>query len=564
MSSRERGQKTLSAEDTIDAEVVNTLVLEADGNEGSAGQFLIKDTDNALVWSALVVPDKSITGGEIADATITGGKLATDINIQTSGNIQATGTGVISTINGNINCAGTGDISVNSGDISTASGDIIISGGKLKTNTIDKVSGSTITIAESLLGATDKGITLQGTGGILTINGGFTAAGSGDITAASGDITAGSGKLKGNTLAVATGTNLTIENDILCATDKNIVLQGTGQILTNNGNMIITGTGKVSIDSGDIETLTGKLKGNTIAKASGSYITIEDTISFAATKGIITDDGDILSSSGDITTGSGKLKANTIAKAGGSTITIEDPIDCGSNNITTTGQVSAGTLSVSTFAPTSLVITGSGNIQTTSGKVLANTIGKGSSAVSVIVVEDDLLFATGKGLLTGTGSVETTSGAIATDSGDISTAGGHVATTLLKGIGAGSGSDITCLTNIQMGAKNVVASTGSFTTTSGHITNSNGNITATTGSVITNTIAKSSGSAISISDPINVNGDVVGVNLSGTGLISGEGLTIYRNPLGGFHTIVIMDNLPTSAPTTAGQVWNNGGVLNIV
>ena len=542
MSNRQRGGKTLSAEDEIVADSVNIVGsgLAVDGFFGTTHQVLQKDGINDLKWKALTTPPLSITGSEIANATIEGGKLANDITIVTSSNIQAS---------------------------------------EIKTNTIDKVSGSAIAINESLSLATDKNISLLGTGGILSINGGFTCAGSGQITAASGNIIAGSGKLKGNTIAAATGSTIAIENNMIFDTDKSIAIQGTGTILTNNGNITVAGTGSVAVNSGNLATTSGKVFTNTITNSSGSNITIEDDILCDTDKNIvlqgsgqiltnngnmiITGTGKVSIDSGDIETLTGKLKGNTIAKASGSNITLEDPIDCGSNNISTTGQVSAGTLSVSTFAPSS--ITTSGNIESTgSGEVKTNILAKSSGAVDYVIIKDNLVFATGKGLLTGTGTVETTSGAIATDSGDIFTNEGHVATTLLKGIGSGGGSDITCLTNIQMGAKNVVASTGSCATVSGHITNTNGNITATTGSVITNTIAKSSGSAISISDPINVNGDVVGVNLSGTGMVSGESMTIYRNPLGGFHTIVIMDNLPTAATGLAtGQIYSDGGTLKI-
>ena len=573
MSSRNRGQKTLTGEDEIEADSVNIVGsgLAIDGYFGSAHEVLQKDSINELKWKALTIAPKSITGTEIADATIEGSKLATDISISTTGNILTSGTGSISSINGNITCAGTGDLSVNSGDITTTSG-------KVYTNTI-AATGTEIRIEDNISVATDKNISLLGTGGILSINGGFTCAGSGQITAASGNIIAGSGKLKGNTIAAATGSTIAIENNMIFDTDKSIAIQGTGTILTNNGNITIGGTGSVGVNSGNLATTSGKVYTNTIRNSSGSNITIEGDILCDTDKNIvlqgtgqiltnngnmiITGTGKVSIDSGDIETLTGKLKGNTIAKSSGSTITIEDPIDCGSNNITTTGQVSAGTLSVSTFTPASITTTG--DIETTgTGEVKTNTLAKSSGAVDYVIVKDNLVFATGKGLLTGTGTIETTSGAIATDSGDIFTNGGHLATTLLKGIGAGGGSDITCLTNIQMGANNIVASTGSFTSVSGHITNTNGNITATSGSVITNTIAKSSGSAISISDPINVNGDVVGINLSGTGMVSGESLTIYRNPMGGFHTIAIMDNLPTAATGLAtGQIYSDRGTLKI-
>ena len=97
--SRNRGQKTLSAEDEITADSVNVVGqgIAIDGDYGLAGKFLHKNqVTNNPEWSSLIVPTNTITTAMIQDDAVTGAKLADDINITTSGNISTSGTGNIS------------------------------------------------------------------------------------------------------------------------------------------------------------------------------------------------------------------------------------------------------------------------------------------------------------------------------------------------------------------------------------------------------------------------------------------------------------------------------------
>ena len=148
MSNRQRGGKTLSAEDEITADSVN-LVGEGlffNGNKGSAHQVLQVDTNGEQNFKAITIPPLSIDTAEIKDDAVTGAKLADDISISTTGNIQATGSGSISTANGNIGTEA----------------------GKLISNTIGKFSGTNITIEDHIVLSANKNIDLTGTGAITT------------------------------------------------------------------------------------------------------------------------------------------------------------------------------------------------------------------------------------------------------------------------------------------------------------------------------------------------------------------------------------------------------------
>ena len=87
MSNRQRGGKTLSAEDEITADSVN-LVGEGlffNGNKGSAHQVLQVDTNGEQNFKAITIPPLSIDTAEIKDDAVTGAKLADDISISTTG-----------------------------------------------------------------------------------------------------------------------------------------------------------------------------------------------------------------------------------------------------------------------------------------------------------------------------------------------------------------------------------------------------------------------------------------------------------------------------------------------
>ena len=79
-------QRTLNGADMINATSLNLPRTEnavrVNGEFGTSGQVLAKDENNKLNWS-------HVDDVEIPDGSITGAKLATDIDIETTGDIEA-------------------------------------------------------------------------------------------------------------------------------------------------------------------------------------------------------------------------------------------------------------------------------------------------------------------------------------------------------------------------------------------------------------------------------------------------------------------------------------------
>ena len=174
MSSRNRGQKTLSAEDTIDADVVNTIVLEADGQAGNANQYLRKDASNNLVYSDLVIPDNSIDGD----------KLTGNINISSTGTAQFTGEagGIGLSIANDIDCAST-----------------------IKTDSIDNRTGTDIGVSGNLALTTHN---LTTTSGHIGTTSGNISTSSGGLSTTTGNIASDSGNIFTNNGNISTGGSL--------------------------------------------------------------------------------------------------------------------------------------------------------------------------------------------------------------------------------------------------------------------------------------------------------------------------------------------------------------------
>ena len=117
-------------------------------------------------------------------------------------------------------------------------------------------------------------------------------------------------------------------------------------------------------------------------------------------------------------------------------------------------------------------------------------------------------------------------GNIVTSGGDI-TAHGAVRSATIEATG-----------NIETSGGNLVANgavNSASVSATGNISTGSGNITTTTGSMGC-------------------------LNLQATGLIEGVNLTIHNTIS---STSVIFANLPTSAPATTGQLWNDSGTLKI-
>ena len=407
MSSRNRGQKTLSAEDTIDADVVNTIVLEADGQAGNANQYLRKDASNNLVYSDLVIPDNSIDGD----------KLTGNINISSTGTAQFTGEagGIGLSIANDIDCASTiktdsidnrtgtdigvsgnlaltthnltttsghigttsGNISTSSGGLSTTTGNIasdsgniftnngnISTGGSLETNTIDGFVVGSISVERNLALTTNS---LDTTSGNIQTSSGAIGTTTGDIASDSGAIFTNSGNIStGGTLEADTIDSFS-GGEIMV--NQNLELT-TNQLGTTSG-AITSATGNIGTTSGNIETTNGNiscggtLSTDTIANISGGAISINSNISLPTTAQIDTASGNIQSNSGDISTLTGDLVSS-------------------SGNLSVGGSVKTDTIESKTGGATQIAISSDMAFDTNKNLFFEGTGGIGGGASSNI------------------------------------------------------------------------------------------------------------------------------------------------------------------------------------
>ena len=466
MSSRNRGQKTLSAEDTIDADVVNTIVLEADGQAGNANQYLRKDASNNLVYSDLVIPDNSIDGDKLTGninisstgtAQFTGeaggiglsitndidcastirtdsidNRTGTDIGV--SGNLAltthnlTTTTGHISTTSGDISTSSgalgttTGNVAVDSGNIFTNSGNISC-GGTLETNTIDGFAVGSISVNRNLALTTNHLDTTSGniqtSSGAIGTTTGNIASDSGNIFTNSGNISCG-GTLQTNTIdgfnpgSISVGRNLALTTNSLDTT--------SGNIQTSSGN-IGTTTGQIASDSGAIFTNSGNistggtLEADTIDSFSGGEITVNQNLELtthqlgttsgaitSATGNIGTTSGNIETTNGNISCG-GTLSSDTIASVSGGAISINSNISLPTTAQidTASGNIQSNSGDISTL--TGDLVSSSGNCLV-GGSVQTDTIQSRTGGTTQIGIRSDMAFDTNKNLFfVGTGGI---------------------------------------------------------------------------------------------------------------------------------------------------------------
>ncbi len=247
MSSRNRGQKTLSAEDTIDADVVNTIVLEADGQAGNANQYLKKDASNNLVYSDLVIPDNSIDGT----------KLTGNINISSTGTAQFTGDagGIGLSIVNDIDCASTvrtDTLDNRTGNDIVVNGNLDLGSNTVKTNTIVNSQAGSIDINANVALTTSN---LDTTSGNISTSSGAIGTTTGNIATDSGNIFTNSGNLStGGTLE----TN-TIDGYVVGDITVNRNLELTTNNLGTTSGAITSATGNIGTTSGNIETTSGNI-----------------------------------------------------------------------------------------------------------------------------------------------------------------------------------------------------------------------------------------------------------------------------------------------------------------
>ncbi len=357
MSSRNRGQKTLSAEDTIDADVVNTIVLEADGQAGNANQYLKKDASNNLVYSDLVIPDNSIDGT----------KLTGNINISSTGTAQFTGDagGIGLSIVNDIDCAST----VRTDTLDNRTGnDIVVNGNlDLGSNTV-----KTNTIVNSQAGSIDINANVALTTSNLDTTSGNISTSSGAIGTTTGNIATDSGNIFTNSGNLSTGGTLET-NTIDGFVAGSITVSRNLALTTNN---LDTTSGNIATSSGVIQTTSGN---------------------------IASDSGNIFTNSGNISTG-GTLETNTIDGYVVGDITVNRNLELTTNNLgTTSGAITSATGNIGTT---------SGNIETTSGNISCggslstDTIQSNTGGTTQIAIRSDMAFDTNKNLFfVGTGGI---------------------------------------------------------------------------------------------------------------------------------------------------------------
>ena len=376
MSSRNRGQKTLTAEDTIDADLVNTIALEADGQAGEANQFLKKDANNKLVYENLVVPDNSIDGD----------KLTSDITITTTGDITAheIKTGIISNNNStilieetisldadkNINLQGTGGISIPVGSISLSSGNITTTNGSIETtNGLIKATG----------------------GAVLTTKLDTPTSGQNLLTLCNLVLDADKAVHTTKLDTPTTGQNLATKCNLVLDADKNITLQGTGGITTGTTGLDVPIPGSISVDTINahgsntmvvgssvslnqgkslfcdavqFDSLTKRNGTGAISVSNDLTLAADKSISLSGTGSITNTSGNIICGAGNIQAGTGEVHTDTIDNSAGNggTIACKGNLQLASKSITTSGTGGTGTFGGNLGTAGNLSATG--NIQT--------------------------------------------------------------------------------------------------------------------------------------------------------------------------------------------------------
>ena len=274
MSNRQRGSKTLSAEDEIVADSVDIVGtgLKFSGNGGTAGQVLQVDTALSQKFQNLVLTDNSVntdaivdgavTSDKIDDDAVTGDKLANDINIISSGYAQFTGQvgGIGLSITNDIDCANT-----------------------IKTDNLDNRTGNDISVK--------------------------------------GNLDLGSNTIKTNTIVNSQAGNLSINTNTDFTTHN--ITTTSGQIDTDSG-VIQTQSGNISSQTGNIFTnignlsIGGTLETNTIDGFVAGDISVNRNLALT-THNLGTTSGNISTTSGNISCG-GTLSTDTIeTKSGGAT-----------------------------------------------------------------------------------------------------------------------------------------------------------------------------------------------------------------------------------------------------
>ena len=474
----------------------NINTIRINGNSGLPNQVLAKNgTTNKLEWDFA-------TGTTIPDGSITGNKLAPNIDINTTGDI----TGAIITATDKF--------------IQTGSNENLFNG-QLRTPAIT---------------------TLNSGDGLTTLNGGNVELFSDDGTTKKIELDGSTGTITCEDLNINNHTGTIEFNEI--KTDKLILpITGTanceilssgnittgGDITINGGNdLLVNGGGKIDLfsDNGttrtfDIDGATGDLKiyrpsnGNEIIEldgATGNVLINEGgridmfdaggdiSIELNGVNGIIDcNDINVLSHTGIISFNDLRCNTFELPKTGGADFLLTSNLMTFSNPYTITGATSNATfktliLKGGTGAADSLVILGS----TDTGTDTAGNLGS---------------------ITANTGDITATTGNIISTAGNVSASAGNITGSVLQ-----FGNSIQHGTTLP--SSFTVDSTGDIDTPNGNYTSLNGNITLTNGTFFGNVEGTITEEVID-AQRLNIrDGGVAGdteINMNGNNIIVGAG-----------------------------------------
>ena len=509
MSNRQRGGKTLSAEDEITADSVNLVGtgLSFNGNFGTANQVVQVDTGGTQRFKDITLGTDSVSTDNIEDNAINGDKLADDIVILSSGYAQFTGAAVGTglSITNDIDCASTiktDNLDNRTGNDISVKGNIDLGTNTLKTNTISNSQAGGIDINSQVSLTTNNIDTTSGNIGTTT----------GAISTTSGQISSDTGNIFTNSGNISTGGTLetnTIDGFVV----GSITVNRNLSLTTNN---LDTTSGNIQTSSGAIGTTTGQ---------------------------IASDSGAIFTNSGNISTG-GTLEADTIDSYSGGEIIVNQNLELTTNQLgTTSGAITSATGNIGTT---------SGNIETTNGNM---TCGGTLSTDTIASVSGGAISINSNVSLPTTAQFDTASGNIQSNSGDISTVSGDLVASSGNCIVGGSVQTDTIESRTGGATQIGINSDMAFDTNKSLFFVGTGGIGGGTSSNIqfnTGTFREIQGNS---QETIQFSRTSINLRAqSGTGGdITADGGTI------------IFRNLPTSATGLAsGQLYNDSGTLKIV
>ena len=351
------GERTINGLNRADFDEVNIAgeidSLTINDNEGSAGQVLSKNPiTNKLEFNSVPISDDTITtnmiqdlqinNDKIANTTIQGGKLASDININTTGGIEVHNL--------------------------VANNDLVVNGNV-------NLNGSFISLG-------DAGTDIINTRGTIIFNNGNTpvgtfAATTGVLSVPTGSFTSGLNVGGGNQFVVG-NTNSTFSVDVLINGDIEMATGGTevfnmnSHNLTNGGDATfnnLTLTNGLNLSNNDLDLGSGNFEcedivcnnilGTNYAITQGTIslqnagvaqITMNHTNGIISCKGLGTNGNPLDSEGGELRSGGGLINTeNGNLNVGSGTITNTGNVNCGAidtgaNNITTTGVVNCGAI----------------------------------------------------------------------------------------------------------------------------------------------------------------------------------------------------------------------------